>query len=57
MRREPTRNCWEDDSISGWRKVIIFRSGERSWAKRNLRRRERRKAKLAIRAELSDLGG
>ena len=56
MKREPARIGLEQDAVSDWRKVLIFRAGERSWAKRNIRRRERRKGKLFIRAELSDLG-
>lgn len=37
----PLQDGDEQDAISGWRRVIKFRSGERSEAKRKYRRRVR----------------
>jgi hypothetical protein len=41
----------EQDALTGWRRVMFWRPGERARIKRGARRRERREAKRAIREE------
>lgn len=39
------------DAVTGWRKVIKFRRGERAYAKKRLNRQERRSARRMTRVE------
>ncbi len=47
--RIPLRGGDEYDALTRWRKVLIWRAGERARIKRRYRRRERHAARLAVR--------
>ena len=49
MRRIPMTNGDEYDALTRWRKVLIWRAGERSAIKRRYRRRERHTARWSVR--------
>jgi hypothetical protein len=36
------------DAVAGWRRLLYFRAGERSYAKTRLNRKERRTARQAV---------
>lgn len=38
----------EQDAVTGWRKVLIWKAGQRAYAKRVLRRRARQEGKREV---------
>lgn len=52
-KKEPANNGLEHDVITGWRKVVaslINNPSKVKFAKRSIRRRQRRKSKIELRA-------
>lgn len=49
--RGPLISGDEQDAVTGWRRFLSWRPGERAKIKRKIRRRERHKAKQEIRKE------
>lgn len=51
-RRPPVRTAAEQDTVTGWRRVLCYlsRAGTTSGIKRQIRRRERRLGRDAARA-------
>ncbi len=45
MNRTKLIDGMEQDAVSGWRHVIKFRPGQRAYAKRKIRRRERQEGR------------
>lgn len=48
MTKQKLKRGLEHDAVTGWRKVLKFRPGQRAYAKRVLRRRARREAEIDI---------
>ncbi len=44
----PLRGGLEQDALSGWRKFLAWKAGQRKWVKRMFRKRARRVAKAQI---------